>query len=189
MDDYSKENRRSGLERRKEHIKVPDDRREGFDQRDILRRQQFIINKLKRTAIFQSLTDDQFKTILSICAKKESPKDTEIYFEGDKSDDMFILLDGVLQITIRGKEVNLMTPIGIVGEMGVFTGEPRSYSIKAKSDCTFLRLNKIELFKLFEKYPDLHMRFQNGIIIALSEKLKVSNEVIAKFREKLKLQQ
>ncbi len=119
--------------------------------------------------------------------QKDIPKDAVIYDEGKKSDDMCILPEGILQNSFHEKEVNIMTSINIFGEMGMFTGEMRSALVTAKSDCTLLRLNRVELFKVFKKDKDLHKRFQSGIIYALSEKLKKMNETLAKLRSDHKL--
>ena len=187
MKDYSEEIRRAGLERRKKIIEIPADQRVDLDKRDLLRRQQFIINKLKRIPIFQDLSDEQFKTILRISAKKDIQKDTVIYNEGDKSEDMFVLLEGVLQTSFRRKEICLITPIDIIGEMGMFTGEPRPAKITAKCDCTLIRINSIELFQIFERDPILQSRFQSGMIYSLSEKLKVTYGIIAKLKKQSKV--
>ncbi len=187
MEDYNEEIRRSGLDRREKKLEIPVEQRLGMDQRILLRRQRYIVNKLKKTPVFQNLTEKQFKKILRISAKKDIPKDAVIYNEGSKSDDMCILLEGILQISFHEKEVNIMTSINIVGEMGMFNGEMRSASVTAKSDCTLLRLSRAELFEVFKKDKDLHKRFQSGIIYALSEKLKKMNETLAKLRSDHKI--
>ena len=133
--------------------------------------------------IIQGLTNEQFEKILSICKRKTFSKDEVIFSEGTKSDDMYILTEGVLQVTLWGKEVNRILPISSVGEMGVFTGEPRSATVIAKTECTLLRITKKKLFDLFDKDKDLHIQFQLGMLIDLSQKLRLTNEVIAKMRK------
>ena len=48
------------------------------------------------------------------------------------------IINGILEKTI--------TPAGTVGEMGIFTGEKRSASVSAVTDCITLNFNKTELF-------------------------------------------
>ena len=91
---------------------------------------------------------------------------------------MFILIEGVLQIMLRGKELNLVTPVDFIGEMGIFTGEPRSATVYAKTDCVLLKINRYELFSLFEANKTLNNRFQLGMIKNLSEKLRKMNKII-----------
>ena len=138
---------------------------------------------MDKLPIIQGLTNEQFEKVLSICTRKTFSKDEVIYSEGTKSDDMYILTEGVLQVTLWGKEVNRILPISSVGEMGVFTGEPRSATVITKTECTLLRITKKKLFDLFETDKDLHIQFQLGMLIDLSEKLRLTNEVIAKMRK------
>jgi len=134
--------------------------------------------------IIEGLTNEQFESILNICTKRTFSKDTEIYHEDQKSDDMYILTEGILQVNVWGKEVNRIFPIRTVGEMGLFTGEPRSATIIAKTDCTLLRIKKLKLFQLFDKDKELHIQFLLGMLYDLSYKLRVTNEVIAKLKAK-----
>ena len=138
---------------------------------------------MDKLPIIQGLTNEQFEKVLSICTRKTFYKDEVIYSEGTKSDDMYILTEGVLQVSLWGKDVNRILPISSVGEMGVFTGEQRSATVIAKNECTLLRITKKKLFDLFDKDKDLQIQFQLGILIDLSEKLRLTNEVIAKMRK------
>ena len=189
MDDYSWKSRRSGVDRRMEHIDVSRNHRESDDRRDILRHEQVILSKLRDARMFRQVTDDQFRSIMRICVRKECPKDTVVYSEGEPADDMYILLEGVMSVSLRGREVNLISPIGIVGEMGFFTGERRSATVTVKGNAVLLRLDKQELFRLFEDDADLYVRFQAGMISSLSDKLRVTSDIIAKMREKLSSKQ
>ena len=133
--------------------------------------------------VVQGLTNEQFEKVIRICERKTFSKDEVIFSEGTKSDDMYILTEGVLQVTLWGKEINRILPVTSVGEMGIFTGEPRSATVITKTECTLLRIVKKKLFDLFETDKDLHIQFQLGMIIDLSEKLRLTNEVIAKMRK------
>lgn len=141
---------------------------------------------MDKIPIIHGLTDDQLESILGIATKLTFPKDWVIFSEDDVSNDMYILTEGVLQVTLWGKEINRLFPIRVVGEMGIFTGEPRSATVVTKTACTLLRFTKVDLFSLFEKDKDLYIQFQQGMIIDMSEKLRLNNEVIAKLKAKIR---
>ncbi len=134
--------------------------------------------------ILGGLSDDQFDKLLGICKKKYLGKNMVLFSEGDRSLDMYILTEGILNVTLWGREVNRIFPIRTVGEMGLFTGEPRSATITAISEADLLHITRDDLFDLFEQDKDLHICFQRGMIEDLSEKLRLTNEVIAKIRAK-----
>ncbi|MFC1508803.1 cyclic nucleotide-binding domain-containing protein [Candidatus Omnitrophota bacterium] len=178
MDTY----RRSGFDRRRLITEITEDQRTGRDRRSIFKHKDILHNELKETLFFQKLTSDDFHNILNISAKKTVGKNEVVFYEGDKPSEMFILIDGVLQIKLRGKELNLITPIGIVGEMGIFTGEPRSATVIAKTDCELLRFNRLELFNLLKENSSLNNHFQRGMIINLADKLNSANDIIVKIK-------
>ena len=135
--------------------------------------------------ILKDLTNDQFESLLSICTKEELPAFTVIFEEGNQSREMYILTEGFLKVTFRGKEVIKIDPVSTVGEMGVFTGTNRSARVITTTKCILLRIMKNDLFDLFEKDKDFYVKFQKAMLLDLSNKLRMSNDVIARLRSRL----
>ncbi len=175
-------NRRTGFDRREKISRVQSEQRTGIERRELIIDQKKIIGKLKNTPIFNELTITEFKNILSVCSKQIFLKNEVIYYEGNKSDDMYIFIEGILKVTLKGNELSLITPIDLIGEMGVFTHEPRSATVSAKTDCVLFKLTRVELNNLFEKKSMLRNRFYLGMIINLSNKLRKANEFITKLK-------
>ena len=145
------------------------------------------IHSMETIPILSNLTNEQFDSLLSICTKQVLPGYTVICKEGDKSDDMFILTDGMLKVVVKGVDVGRILPISTVGEMGLFTGETRSATIFTSTKCTLLRIMKNDLLDLFEKDKDFHIKFQEGMLIDLSTKIRMTNEAIAKRKSRFKI--
>ncbi len=135
--------------------------------------------------ILRDLTDEQFENLLNICTKQELPGYTGIFKEGDPSRDMYILTEGLLKVTFRGKEISRINPVSTVGEMGIFTEETRSATVTTITKCSLLRIMKSDLFDLFEKDKDFYIKFQKAILLDLSDKLRMTNDVVVKLRTKL----
>ncbi len=135
--------------------------------------------------ILKDLTNDQFESLLSICTKEELPAFTVIFEEGNQSKEMYILTEGLLKVTFRGKEVSKIDPVSTVGEMGVFTGKNRSARVITITKCILLRIMKNDLFDLFEKDKDFYVKFQKVMLLDLSYKLRMNNEAITRLRSRL----
>ncbi|MFC1538788.1 cyclic nucleotide-binding domain-containing protein [Candidatus Latescibacterota bacterium] len=159
------------LERR-----IIDERREIFSNKKL-------VGKLKEILIFSELTNDEFKKVLSVCSREVFSKNEIIYHEGSTADNMYILIDGVLEVTLEGKELRFATPLSVIGDMGIFTRKPRSATITAKTDCILLKLTKIELSNLFKRTDMLDKRFYLGMIKELSNKLRKVNRFIIKLKK------
>ena len=69
--------------------------------------------------------------------------------------------------------------------MGIFTGDRRSASVIAETDCIVLSFNKVELFNVFRSDPDLCNKIQLNIIKELSKKMRSDNEQIEELLQKI----
>jgi len=169
--------RRSGVDRRQQDVSTQNERRKVEDQRKLLKNPDQAIERFKKIPMFNGLTMEQLKKMLRICSRKNYKTQEYIYHMGEESKNMFILLKGEISIMFNtGLELQSITPAGAVGEMGIFTGEKRSASVVAVTDCIILNFNKEELFKLFSKDTDLAIKILLNVIRDLSKKLRKDNE-------------
>ena len=181
------DNKRTGILRRQQQIPVSEEHRNNPDRRALLKDSEGTLQRLRNISLFKNLTDIQLREMAGICAKIIYPSQKTIYTIGDESKDMFILMKGKISITFNtGVEVQSISPTGTVGEMGVFTGEPRSASVIADTDCIALVFSKVELFKLFRKDSELWVKILMNTIMTLSQKLRKDNEVIEELMYKVR---
>jgi CRP-like cAMP-binding protein len=161
-----------------------DERRTGSDRRYTIRRHIQLIEILQKIPLFQGLALHQFKKVLRICARRTFTEDEMLFHSGDESWEMFILLRGELKVTfVDGKELSRIEPIGLVGEMGVFTGQRRSATTLAAAPSILLSIHKMELLKLFRHDADLGIRVLLNVILDLSAKLRRDNEIIENLKQ------
>ena len=178
------EHQRCGFERRKHQTEITSNHRSGEDQRVIAKNYYQFIKILKKIPIFKELTIQQFQMILNICSKQFYKKNEKLFLKGDDSHEMFILIQGELKITFRdGKEFSRIHPVGFVGEMGIFTSQPRSATVEAATDSILLTIHKTELFKLFEKDCFIATHILMNVIKDLSCKLRNDNIIIEELRQ------
>ncbi len=177
-------NLRSGFNRRQRLITVPEDWKVSNERRMILNDPDKTIGRLRMVGFFDDLSSEQLKKLLNICSKCTINKNDSIYSIGDESTDMFTLIRGKLRILYEdGSEQTGIIPAGIVGEIGVFTGVPRSATIIAGIKCTILSFNKEELLQVFSDDTDMLVKIQTNIIKELSGKLREDNKYIDEKRK------
>ncbi len=177
-------NLRSGFNRRQRCITVPEDWKVSKERRMILKDPDKTIGRLRMVGIFDGLSSEQLKKLLNICSKRNIDTNDLIYSAGDESTDMFILIRGKLKIIFDdGSEQTGIIPAGIAGEIGVFTGVPRSATITAGIKCTILSFNKEELQRIFSNDTDMRIKIQTNIIKSLSGKLREDNKYIDEKRK------
>ena len=176
--------RRSGSDRRENQEGATSNQRSGKDRRILSENYLKFIKILEKIPIFKGLTVDQFQKILNICSKRTCEKDEKLCWIGDDSREMFILIRGELKIAFKnGKELSRIQHIGIVGEMGIFTGQQRSASVVAATDCIVLIIHKTELIKLFHEDFIIGIQVLMNVIQDLSQKLRNNNVVLEELRQ------
>jgi CRP-like cAMP-binding protein len=159
--------------------------RQGNEQRDVVRDADRYIEFMKKIPLFQGLTPDEYKKILHICSKQMVPKDHFLCRKGDESNELYILIKGQLKIMFRPTSfLTYISPIGLVGEIGVFTGVRRTASVLAVAESSIIRISKIELFELFRNNSVLGICVLLNVIADLSNKLQEDNELIEELRNK-----
>lgn len=135
-----------------------------------------IIGVLKKIPIFDGLTMPEVQKIFNLCQFKQLGPGADLYRSGSPSTDLFILLEGSLGVrTSAGVEISQIYPIGLVGEMGVLTGEPRSADVVAIEDAMGFSIQQDDLGDLFTRHAEICRKMLLNVIQNLSRKLYNAN--------------
>ncbi len=155
------------------------------DQHKAALQHQFrLIEVLEKIPLFRGLSPHQFKQILKTFKSRMIPKDQILCKVGEESFEIYILLKGGLKLTFEdGKEFSRINPVGIVGEMGVFTGDRRSATIVAASDSLLLSIHKSELMRMLRADAGLATKVLMNVIETLSDKIRQNNHIIEELRQ------
>jgi hypothetical protein len=179
--------RRSGEERRTTNTEPVPERRTEHDRRELLHDTGKIVQQYSRIPVFRGLSKDQIMRMLRICSKQRIPAATTVYRAGQESRDMYILLKGNMKVVLSiGETWVTITPPGTVGEMGLFTGDPRSIDVIAETECIVLKINRTELFKVFDTDKDLFVSMLLNVIKDLSDKLRHDHDEIVNLHYRLR---
>jgi len=107
-----------------------------------------------------------------------------LFRRGDASDSLFIVTSGRLCITsgdeaAHERRLRSMVAGSVIGEMGLFTSEPRSAGVYAEEDAGLLRLTGPALATLTADHPHLAAAFQAMLFRLQAERLRFANAEIA----------
>jgi CRP/FNR family transcriptional regulator, cyclic AMP receptor protein len=174
---------RSGIDRRMHDIFVSDDQRQLEDRRAKTLGVKTTIELVKKIPLFKGLSDVQYLQLHSICSSKTIPKNSFIYYEGEDSNDLYILLKGRLRITVKGTLLNVLYPLSMVGEIGVFIDGKRSASVLVDEEAEVIRIPKNDLLTLMKNDIILSNQIRQNVIYDLVGKLQEDNRIIKELRE------
>lgn len=76
-----------------------------------------------------------------------------IFEEGDLGDSMYVVLDGEVEIILRGNVINTLTAGEIFGEMALVDNRPRSAAARAKVPTKLIPVNRFSFTYYVQNSP------------------------------------
>lgn len=153
------------------------------DESDITEHKADIVALIEKAPLFAELTVDDRKRVLACCSKVILERGAILCSQGEQSTALFILLLGKLAVRIiNSPAIATIEPVTSIGEMGVFTGEPRSATVEAMEESALLRLDAGDLNRLIEQNPEIGVKMMRRVIHILSGRVSADNTRIREFQ-------
>lgn len=99
---------------------------------------------------------------------------TVIFKEGDTADVMYVVLSGEIELTLHGEPLGMEGEGGIVGEMAMISGAPRSATATTLSKVKLARLNRDQFKEFVSSNPD----FSLHVMAVLANRLRAVDQYI-----------
>jgi small-conductance mechanosensitive channel len=121
---------------------------------------------LRHIDLFHAFDAQERSELAQHLGERSFARDAVIVRRGEAGDSLYILAEGVLDVrTLRadaeaGGEVRLdrLLPGDVFGEMSLLTGQPRSATVVAATDCVVYEMRKSLLDPILERRPELAER-------------------------------
>ena len=118
--------------------------------------------KLPRLPLFSDLEPGALADLLDAFEASPVGTDEVLIAEGDEGTDAFVVADGVLNVSRRiGEDDVVLAALGpgaIFGEMALVSDAPRAATVRAAMPSTVLRVRRAELEELAATTPELGQR-------------------------------
>ena len=108
-----------------------------------------------RVAAFDGLSEEQAQRSLSKSNIIECVAGDRILKKGGVARNMFVVLDGALEVRDADTLVRVLSPGDVFGEIAFLLEQPRSADVYAATDARILSLSEGTLRKLIESDPDV----------------------------------
>jgi len=84
---------------------------------------------------------------------KEYPVGATVFEEGQPGDEMYVVLDGEIEIRAHGQAVNKLGPGDLLGEMALIDSSPRSASAVVLSRCRLAPVDEKRFLFMVQQSP------------------------------------
>ncbi|MBP7095139.1 MAG: cyclic nucleotide-binding domain-containing protein [Spirochaetia bacterium] len=149
-----------------------------------------LIEELRNTLIFQNLTVDELKRIAGICEHWEYEGGEEVVTQDSVSRVLYVLLDGTVDIKVRGAEsagvtVSAIQKGDVFGEAGLFMDVRRTASAIANGPIRFVSFNRDPFFNYCNDNARAGLKIFTFVIYSLLRKLGATSKGLALERESM----
>ena len=87
----------------------------------------------------------------------------EVMKEGEGGVFMYVVVEGRVAISIKGKTVDVIGPGGVFGEMALVDQSPRAATATCESDCELLSINRNDFLGLVKTNPAFAVALLKGL--------------------------
>lgn len=117
----------------------------------------------KKVGIFSYLTDDELIDIISMTGSKKFDKDENIFFEGEKSDTLYIINEGKIKLyksTKSGKEqiLHILAEGEFFGELNLVKAGEYHFNARAVTPVRLCTLTNEDMKNIVLKRPEIGLK-------------------------------
>ena len=113
---------------------------------------------MRSEPLFECLSDEQIESLVQQSQVSHFGRGERVIREGAEGDSMFVLLRGAAEVSIskNGASISVATlkAPDCFGEMSLLTGEHRTATVRAQTDCQVMEIGKPVMAELLRASPD-----------------------------------
>ena len=130
---------------------------------------------LRATRLFGGLRPEELDGLLGLVTERRVRRDETVLRRGDGDASLMVLVQGRLRAgttAADGRElvVGLVEPGGVIGEIALLDGKPRSLDVVAMADSVLLVVERREFMPFLLRHPELMLR----VVEVLCDRLRRS---------------
>ncbi|MFI5410084.1 Crp/Fnr family transcriptional regulator [Kaistia sp. UC242_56] len=138
-----------------------------------------IVSRLGRTSFFNGLERDDLTRLAQIARVSTYAADTILFSQGDESDGLYAVVDGIVRIFLTADDsreltIQLYEEGEVIGEIALIDGLPRSAGAATLTETRLIFIPRQSFLNLLDSSSQL----QRQIILSLCERLRHTNEQV-----------
>jgi small-conductance mechanosensitive channel/CRP-like cAMP-binding protein len=133
-----------------------------------------ITQELRRIDFLRDLPDDELQVLLPGVTVQHFGAGETIVRQGDQGDSLYLIRSGTVEVVAAAREGqqvhirDLVSP-AFFGEMALMTGDPRSATVRARTDAELLQVTRDGFVELFKTHPEAAAQMGEVIALRMSE--------------------
>lgn len=116
------------------------------------------IESLAGIPLFEDLDAEQLASVADSMRETRIETGSELIREGEAGTEFFVVTEGSLEISVRGRVVRLLGSGDFLGELALLFGAPRSATAVALEPTTLLVMEKDDFTALMNGQPEVETK-------------------------------
>ena len=110
---------------------------------------------LRKVPLFASLDASELDAVGVTATELDVPAGRTLMTEGERAHEMYVLIDGTVEVTQEGEHIADVGPGGFVGEMALLSHSNRNSTVTTKTDVTVIHIDGREFTTLLHRVPSI----------------------------------
>ena len=116
------------------------------------------VEALGRAALFEDLSKKELRQLARVSDDLEVPPGKVLCKEGEVGQEFFVIIDGEVEVTRRGKPVVMRGGLEFFGEIALLEQTPRMATVTAKTPLRFFVLTRKDFRHLVDEIPSVERK-------------------------------
>jgi CRP/FNR family cyclic AMP-dependent transcriptional regulator len=121
------------------------------------------LDLLKRVPLFEQCSKKDLQSIAQIADEIDLRAGKVLIEEGERGREFFVIVDGEIEVTRKGRSVAKLGPGSFVGEMALLSKIPRTATVTALTELDVLVITDRAFLELLNRMPDLWLKVARAL--------------------------
>jgi serine/threonine protein phosphatase PrpC/CRP-like cAMP-binding protein len=140
---------------------------------------------LAKMPLFARLSERELLRVMQAVEVRGYADGETVINEGDKGDELFIVLDGQVKVSRGGSTLTHLGPGEHVGEMALIRSVPRSATVSAEGPAELIAIRRSDFFEILRKEHELAVKMLWQFLGVLADRLDQTSSELRHAKEEL----
>jgi len=158
---------------------------EGATDTDRARRLALKRDVLANMPLFERLTERELLRVMQAVEVRQYKDGEVVIKEGDKGDELFIVLDGKVRVSRGDTTLTHLGPGEHVGEMALIRSVPRGATVTAVGQAELISIRRADFFEILRKEHEVAVKMLWQFLGVLADRLDQTNSQLHNAKREL----
>jgi CRP-like cAMP-binding protein len=134
-----------------------------------------VLDHFERIPLFSEVSKKGLRAIVAAADEISVREGRDLVREGEHGRELYVIVDGTVRVTRKGRKVATMGPGDFFGELALISGAPRSATVTTETDATVMVLDP----RRFDVVLDREPQVLRAVLATMADRLRASERSVS----------